>query len=73
MKLRNNYGTPLRAKIYLIVKGMSIKKAAENIGVSAAFLSNCLNGKQKPSPKVKRGLSKILRVSQKELLKPLEG
>jgi len=65
MKLKSSKNS--FARKILFDRGISMTEAAERCGVSRPFLSMVLHGKKNPSPKVKQGLSKLLRISQKEL------
>jgi hypothetical protein len=61
----------LKAKKILWDREIPISVAANHCGVSREFLSMVLNGYKHPSLKVRQGLSKFLRLPQKELFQPI--
>jgi len=61
----------LKAKKILWEHEIPISEAAKYCGVSPEFLTMVLNCHKKPSPKVRQGLSKLLKLPQKELFQPL--
>ena len=63
----------LKAKVILWDRGIPYRRAAKYCGVSSPFISMVLNGQKKPSPKVRRGLSKLLQLPQKELFVPINA
>jgi len=63
----------LKAKRIFFDRNIPIAHGAKHCGVSPEFLYMVLNGHRKPSPKVRRGLAKFLKLPQRELFVPLEA
>lgn len=57
----------LKVKFLLFKNQITVSHAAKYCGVSKAFMSQVLNSHKKPSAKVRRGLSRMLRIPQKDL------
>ena len=51
---------PTRTKIELFLRGIPQRRVAEVANVDYAYVNRCVNGKQKPSEKVRRAVKEVV-------------
>ena len=51
----------------MFIKGFSLTDLAKEIGVGVSYLSQIVNGKKKPSPKLAKSMSDVLQTDIEEL------
>ncbi|UXS59870.1 helix-turn-helix transcriptional regulator [Staphylococcus ureilyticus] len=56
-----------KAKKLMFIKGFNVSSFAEKIGVGVSYLSQILNGKKSPSPKLAKKIAETLEVEIEDL------
>lgn len=56
-----------KAKKLMFVKGFNVSSFAREVGIGVSYLSQILNGKRSPSPKLAKKIAKTLEVEIEDL------
>ncbi|MBN6754437.1 MULTISPECIES: helix-turn-helix transcriptional regulator [Staphylococcus] len=62
-----------KAKKLMFIKGFNVTSFAEEVGVGVSYLSQILNGKKTPSPKLAKKIAETLEVEIEEVFSFEEG
>lgn len=56
-----------KAKKLMFIKGFNVSSLADEVGVGISYISQILNGKRSPSPKLAKKIAETLEVEIEEL------
>lgn len=56
-----------KAKKLMFIKGFNVSSFADEVGVGISYISQILNGKRSPSPKLAKKIAETLEVEIEEL------
>lgn len=62
-----------KAKKLMFIKGFNVTSFAEEVGVGVSYLSQILNGKKTPRPKLAKKIAETLEVEIEEVFSFEEG